>query len=76
MRSCFTKGQLYTTVGFIFKNYSSFVNPSLHLILFGDGVYVRKTKTNMASCHEVAYKLLVEWLPRELTIIETGNEGL
>ena len=30
----------------------------------------------MASCHEVAYKLLVEWLPRELTIIETGNEGL
>ena len=40
-------------LGFIFNVYSSFVNPLLHLIL-------------CVSCHAVADKLLVEWLPRDL----------
>ena len=38
------KDQLYTTVGFIFNNYSSFVNLLLPLILCGDGVYAYKIK--------------------------------
>ena len=29
----------------------------------------------MVSCHAVADKLLVEWLPRELWVIEKGNEA-
>ena len=41
--SCFMKDQL---LGFIFNNYSSFVNPSLHLILCGDVfMYVKLTET-------------------------------
>ena len=51
---------------FIFHNYSSFVNPSLHLILCSGGVYICKIKKNMVSCHAATDKLLVEWLPREL----------
>ena len=47
-------------------NGCSFVNPSLHLILCGDSVYICKTKENMVSCHAVADKLLDEWLPREI----------
>ena len=54
-------------LGFIFSNYRSFVNPSLHLIFFGDGVYyICKIKKNMVSCHAIADKLLIEWLPGEL----------
>ena len=34
--------------------------------LCGDGVYICKIKENIVSCHAVADKLLVEWLPREL----------
>ena len=53
-------------LGFIFNNYSSFVNPSLLLILCGDGVCICKIKKTMVSCRAVADKLLVKWLPREL----------
>ena len=47
----------------MFSYYRSFVNPSLHLTLCGDAVYLCK---NIVSCHPVADKLLLEWLPREL----------
>ena len=53
-------------LGFTFNNYISFVNPSHHLILCSDGVYICKIKKNMVSCHAVPEKLLVEWLPKEL----------
>ena len=43
-------------LGFIFNNYSPFVNPSLHLIFCGDGVYICKIKKNMVSCHAIADK--------------------
>ena len=59
--SCFTD-----IIGFIFNNYSSFVNQTLHLNLCGDEVYICKIKKNMVSCYAVADKLLVQWLPREL----------
>ena len=38
----------------MFNNYTSFVNPSLHLILCGDGGFVCKNKKNIVSSHAVA----------------------
>ena len=58
-----TKDQL---LSFIFNNYSSFANLSLHLILCADGVYICNTEKTRVPCHTVADKLLGEWLPREL----------
>ena len=59
--SC-TKDEL---LGFIFNNYSSFVNLLLHMILSGDSVYICKIKKNKVPYHTIADKLLVEWLPKE-----------
>ena len=53
-------------LGFIFNNYSSFLNSSMHLILCGDGFIYAKLKKIMVSFHAVADKLPVELLPREL----------
>ena len=48
------------SLGYIFNNYSSFVNPLLHLILCEDSVHICKIKKNLVSCHTVADKLLVD----------------
>ena len=53
-------------LGFIFNNYSSFVNPSLHPILCGAVFIYVKLKKIKVSCHAVADKLLAEQLRREL----------
>ena len=55
--SC-TKDQ---SLGFIFNNYSLFVNSLQHLTICADGVYICKTKKNKVPCHTVADKLIVEW---------------
>ena len=47
-------------LGFIFNNYSSFVNPSLHPILCGAVFIYVKLKKIKVSCHAVADKLLAE----------------
>ena len=67
---------LWTTsyiLGFIFNNYSSFVNPLLHLILCCDGVYICKIKKIRVSSHTVAD---ISWMvtKRIMKIIETENE--
>ena len=54
--------RLFYLLGFIFSNYSSFVNSSLFLILCGDDVYICKSKKNKVRCHAVADKVLVSWL--------------
>ena len=62
-------------LGFIFNNYSSFVNPSLHLILCGDGVYIYEIKKNMVSCHAVEWHRMKvirnSFLARRILLIES-----
>ena len=67
-----TKDQL---LGFIFNNHSSLAHLLLHLVLYGDGVYICKIMKNKVACHAVADKLLAKSSPRELWQSETEKLG-